>query len=394
MRLYELVIEDESTDEVFQISLVENPAIEAFGVFFDKEEVHFAEMNEEGLFMAPVLIPDKHILRIDGEGNPYSVYFTASTIKRLTQMYLERKYQSNVNIEHKDKVDGVTLVESWIKESHNADKSKMYNLNVPVGSWIATFKVDNEEVKEKLRKGELRAVSIEALMEHMERTPKEDIQAAMIMDMWNKHVSELSEVEAEIVLSKVRALIKKDGRFKSKKKIQMESYSDYGDGVKNNARRAVEWADKNGWGSCGTAVGKQRASQLAKGEPISIETIKRMYSYLSRHEGDLDSSTTYNEGCGKLMYDAWGGKAALGWSRNKLRELGVLEENAEGVPHYTADGELWTGPTHKDASGRLMTGETHTEDSEYLYHKEELSQPSIVSTYPGEASGSISPALL
>ena len=394
MRLYELVIEDESTDEVFQISLVENPAIEAFGVFFDKEEVHFAEMNEEGLFMAPVLIPDKHILRIDGEGNPYSVYFTASTIKRLSQMYLERKYQSNVNIEHKDKVDGVTLVESWIKESHNADKSKMYNLNVPVGSWIATFKVDNEEVKEKLRKGELRAVSIEALMEHMERTPKEDIQAAMIMDMWNKHVSELSEVEAEIVLSKVRALIKKDGRFKSKKKIQMESYSDYGDGVKNNARRAVEWADKNGWGSCGTAVGKQRASQLAKGEPISIETIKRMYSYLSRHEGDLDSSTTYNEGCGKLMYDAWGGKAALGWSRNKLRELGVLEENAEGVPHYTADGELWTGPTHKDASGRLMTGETHTEDSEYLYHKEELSQPSIVSSYPGEASGSISPALL
>ena len=394
MRLYELVIEDERTDEVFQISLVENPAIEAFGVFFDKEEVHFAEMNEEGLFMAPILIPDKKILRVDGEGVPYEVYFTAPTIKRLAQMYLERKYQANVNVEHSEKVNGVTLVESWIKESHNADKSKMYNLNVPVGSWIGTFKIDNQKLREKFRSGELRAVSIEGLFEHMERTSPERLQSAMIMDMWNKHVSELSEVEAEVVLSKVRALIKKDGRFKSKKKIQMESYSDYGDGVKNNARRAVEWADKNGWGSCGTAVGKQRASQLAKGEPISIETIKRMYSYLSRHEGDLDSSTTYNEGCGKLMYDAWGGKAALGWSRNKLRELSVLEENAEGVPHYTADGELWTGPTHKDASGRLMTGETHTEDSEYLYHKEELSQPSIVSTYPGEASGSISPALL
>ena len=52
-----------------------------------------------------------------------------------------------------------------------------------------------------------------------------------------------------------------------------------------------------------------------------------MYSYLSRHEKDLDSSKSYSDGCGKLMYDAWGGKAALGWSRNKLRELGELDEN-------------------------------------------------------------------
>lgn len=45
---------------------------------------------------------------------------------------------------------------------------------------------------------------------------------------------------------------------------------------------------------------------------------------------------------------------------------------ARGLPHYTADGVLYTGPTHKDASGRLMTGAVHSEDSEYLYHKEEL----------------------
>jgi hypothetical protein len=46
-----------------------------------------------------------------------------------------------------------------------------------------------------------------------------------------------------------------------------------------------------------------------------------------------------------------------------------LEEGfAVGIPHYTEDGKLWTGPTHKDAEGNLMTGEVHTEDSEYLYH--------------------------
>jgi hypothetical protein len=58
--------------------------------------------------------------------------------------------------------------------------------------------------------------------------------------------------------------------------------------------------------------------------------------------------------------------------------------------NYTKDLHI------KDSEGRLMTGEVHNEDSEYLYHKEELeAQPSVTSTYPGQAaSGSIAPALL
>jgi hypothetical protein len=108
--------------------------------------------------------------------------------------------------------------------------------------------------------------------------------------------------------------------------LKFKVYSDYPDGVKNNAKRVLEWTDKNGWGRCGTPVGKQRANQLAKGEGISVDTIKRMYSYLSRHEKDLESSTSYGDGCGKLMYDSWGGKAALGWSHNKLKQLGVITD--------------------------------------------------------------------
>jgi hypothetical protein len=101
----------------------------------------------------------------------------------------------------------------------------------------------------------------------------------------------------------------------------MESYSDYGDGVKNNAKRVLEFVNKNGWGSCGTPVGKIRANQLANGEPISIETIKRMYSYLSRHEVDLESLKTYSDGCGKLMYDSWGGEAGLTYAERKISQL-------------------------------------------------------------------------
>ena len=108
-----------------------------------------------------------------------------------------------------------------------------------------------------------------------------------------------------------------------------------------------------------------------------------MYSYLSRAEVYYDESDM--NACGTISYLLWGGKAALSYSRNKLRELGLLEELEVGVPHYTSDGKLYEGPTHKDAEGRLMSGEVHTADSEFLYHKEELeAQPSITSTYPGQ----------
>ena len=110
------------------------------------------------------------------------------------------------------------------------------------------------------------------------------------------------------------------GIKKKKKKVEMESYSDYPDSVKNNAKAVLKYVEENGWGSCGTEVGKIRANQLANGEAISLDTIKRMYSYLSRHEVDLESSKGYGDGCGKLMYDSWGGKSALSWAESKINQ--------------------------------------------------------------------------
>jgi hypothetical protein len=85
-----------------------------------------------------------------------------------------------------------------------------------------------------------------------------------------------------------------------------ESFDDYPDSVKNNAKSALKWAEENGWGSCGTPVGKVRANQLANGEPISLETVKECTLILSRHEVDLENSKGYGDGCGKLMYDSVG----------------------------------------------------------------------------------------
>ena len=107
-------------------------------------------------------------------------------------------------------------------------------------------------------------------------------------------------------------------RRPKKRRDSFESYTDYPESAKNAAKRALDFAEKNGWGSCGTPVGKMRANQLAKGEPISEETISRMASF-ARHAQNKD--VPYSEGCGGLMWDAWGGTAGIEWASNKLEEI-------------------------------------------------------------------------
>jgi len=97
-----------------------------------------------------------------------------------------------------------------------------------------------------------------------------------------------------------------------------ESYNDYPEEAVNNAKRALKWADENGWGSCGEATGKQRANQLANKENITRDIIARMASF-KRHQQNKD--VPYTEGCGGLMWDAWGGDAGIEWAIRKLKEI-------------------------------------------------------------------------
>ena len=99
---------------------------------------------------------------------------------------------------------------------------------------------------------------------------------------------------------------------------ELESYNDYPEAAKNNAKRALQWVEENGWGSCGEATGKERANQLANGENISRDTIARMASF-KRHQQYKD--VPYSEGCGGLMWDAWGGDAGIEWAQSKLEQI-------------------------------------------------------------------------
>jgi hypothetical protein len=336
MKLYELILDnsEDADSGVFALSLVQSPAIEANWVYFSKEgkaQIQFATIdNDKRTIVAPVLIPDLQILRIDSDtGEEYKVYFTKETVEQLAQKYLKDGYQNKATYEHSETIDGdVTVVESWVSKSATKDKSALYfNRSFPVGTWFVTMRVNDEKLwQEYVKTGVVKAISLEGIFDH------KLVKASKVESIMEKEVDELTEEEATIVLSKI-------------KKVLFESYSDYGDGIRNNAKRGIELNDKVN-NKCATQVGKVRAQQLADGEAISVETIQRMYSYLSRAETYYDESDT--EACGTISYLLWGGKAALAWSRNKLRELGLLEE---------------------------------------------MEQPSVASTYPGEAaSGSIAPA--
>jgi hypothetical protein len=335
--LYELVLEDEE-DGVFATSFVDSPAIERDFVFFGKE-IHFQAVNDEKMLVAgPLLIPNKKILRLDGLGNSYYVYFTPETIEKIARRFMKNKYNDSVTVEHDKKVNGINLTESWLVEMSSKDKSNIYGYTLPKGTWFGVYDVSgNPKVWEEVKKGIFKGFSIEGLFEHKVSTIKLSLE---------KGIDELSDDEAEVVLSKIKAMIKKDKRYGKGQRVEMESYSDYGSGISNNAKKGIELNDKNG-NKCATPVGKVRAQQLAKGEPISVETIKRMYSYLSRAETYYDESDM--NACGTISYLLWGGKAALSYSRNKLRELGLLTQT-EAQPSITSSYPGEVAKKKKDES--------------------------------------------
>ena len=100
-------------------------------------------------------------------------------------------------------------------------------------------------------------------------------------------------------------------------------FNDYPDAVVNNAKRGIELNEKNG-NNCATRVGKLRATTLSKRGNLSLSTIRRMYSYLSRAEEYYDPNDT--TACGTISFLLWGGLAGKRWAEAKLKAAGILEQ--------------------------------------------------------------------
>ena len=163
MNLIELIIDDkEDLQGVEAISIVENPAIESDFVALKSEEVKLAEVDKDKrILMGAVLIPEKPIYRRNGE-DEYYIYFSKDTVVKASQLFLKKGNQGNSTLEHSKSIEGLTVVESWIVEDLTKDKSALYNLSVPVGTWMASVKVDNDEIwNDYVKTGKVKGFSLE-----------------------------------------------------------------------------------------------------------------------------------------------------------------------------------------------------------------------------------------
>jgi hypothetical protein len=202
------------------------------------------------------------------------------------------------------------------QQDGDKDKSRAYGLEYPVGTWMVSMKVNNEDIWETyVKEGRVKGFSIEGWF--MQRESSIEV---------NTELSAIESAEAEHLLSLyllgiTKGVLKNDKRYKNGKKLEMESFKDYPDSVSNNAKKGIELNEKQG-NKCATQVGKIRAQQLAQKQPLSVETIKRMYSYLSRAQEYYDEGDTTS--CGYISYLLWGGLSAKGWAESKLKELNQL----------------------------------------------------------------------
>lgn len=288
MNIIELIIDEKDEQSgIDAVSVVKSPAIEENFVALNKHEIALKEVNEEKrLLMGAALIPNKQIYRHNGK-DEYYIFFSEKTVRKASELFLMRGNQNNATYEHKQELNGMSVVESWIIEDEKTDKSRLYGFDLPVGTWMISMKVNNEDVWKDVKEGKVKGFSIEGYFA-------------------DKYEMSLEDKRKQDIIEQLKNLLK------------LESYTDYPEAAKENAKIALRYAEENGWGDCGTAVGKQRANQLANGEPISEDTIARMAAF-ERHR--QNSQKELGDGCGRLMWLAWGGDEGVEWAQRKLEQI-------------------------------------------------------------------------
>ena len=299
-KIIELVIdENDETSGIDAVSVVHSPAIEENFIALKKHEVELKEVDaEKRILMGAALVPNKHIYRRNEKDEEYYIYFSEKTVRKASELFLMRSNQNNATYEHKDKLEGLSVVESWIIDDEKSDKSRLYGFDLPKGTWMISMKVNNDEVWKDVKEGKVKGFSIEGYF-------------ADKYEMSLKEESNELQIEAELI-EKLKELILKAESY------TLESYTDYPEAAKENAKIALRYAEENGWGDCGTPVGKARANQLANGEAISEETIARMASFERQRQ---NSDKELGDGCGRLMWLAWGGDEGVEWAQRKLEQI-------------------------------------------------------------------------
>lgn len=290
--IYKVVVnDDDDLTGVDFISLVDEPAMELNWIKLNKQKkMTFVANKDKKMLYGVFIVPDKLIYRWSPKLGEYYTMFEKSTIEKIVKKFNKNQYGRNINFQHGDNRVNAFVVENFIV----SDKVKVdFGFEVPEGSWAGSVYIDDDQFwKDYIKSDTLQGFSIEL-------------------------ISELDKVDMS--------------------KQDFETYNDYPKAATENAKVALRWAEENGWGDCGTAVGKARANQLANGENISRETISRMAAF-ERHR--QNSNKELGDGCGRLMWLAWGGDEGIEWAQRKLEQIDREDEKFEKMIEIISEGDL------------------------------------------------------
>ena len=184
MKTFELIIDEKDMDGgINAVSVVESPAIEENFIALSKHEVELKEVDtEKRILMGAALIPNKKIYRRNGEDEFY-IYFSEDTVRKSMELFFKRGNQNNATYEHKDELNGMSVVESWLIEDEKLDKSKLYGFSLPKGTWMISMKVDNDEVWQDVKDGKVKGFSIEGYFaDKMPESPRQDMSKDEIIN--------------------------------------------------------------------------------------------------------------------------------------------------------------------------------------------------------------------
>lgn len=126
----------------------------------------FALEEDQQMVVGPLMIPDKLILRIDQNDDPYYVFFSTETVRAMAEKLMKNKFLDNLNLEHnpEQSVKG-HMVSTWIIEDKMQDKQNVYGFDLPVGTWMGQYKIEDPEAWKMVKEGMIKGFSVEGFFQ-------------------------------------------------------------------------------------------------------------------------------------------------------------------------------------------------------------------------------------
>lgn len=187
----ELFVDSEGDGGINAISFVEFPAIEENFIALNEHKVEMKTVDEDKrLVVGLALIPNKLIYRRN-RGFEYNITFSEETVRKASEKYLKSLKLHNTTVAHETEVDGVFLTESWIVEDPLLDKTALYGLNAPKGAWAVSMRVENDDLWNRIKKGDYLGFSIEGMFSESEFDEEDLALIEKMNDLINEYKNQI-----------------------------------------------------------------------------------------------------------------------------------------------------------------------------------------------------------